>query len=110
MIEREADIAARHGEALHGIEAGGILRPRGAQELAPRRDLVEQPFDANSRAGRQGCRPLAGLRAVIHLDSPAVGTPQPAFQCQPGHAGDRGQRLAAKAEARHPIDRVLRQL
>ena len=47
-------------------------------------------------------------RAVIDLDSPAIGAPHPAFEGQPRHAGDRGQRLAAEAEAGDPLDGVAR--
>ena len=36
MVEREAHVGARHGEAAHDFEAGGIFGPRTAQEFAPR--------------------------------------------------------------------------
>ena len=72
MVEREADVAARHRQPLHRVEAGGIFGARAAQELAPRRDLVEQSFDADPGAGRKRRRPLARRVAVIDLDPPAV--------------------------------------
>ena len=36
MIERKADVAPRHRQALHGIEAGGIFGPWRAKESAAR--------------------------------------------------------------------------
>ena len=110
MVEREADVAARHRQPLHRVEAGGIFGARAAQELAPRGDLVEQPFDADPRAGRKRGRPLAHRLAMIDLDPPAVGAAHAAFERQPRHAGDRRQRLAAEAEAGDPVDRVVGQL
>ena len=53
MIEGEADIAPRHRQPLHRIEAGGIFGARRAQELAPRGHLVEQPLDPDPGARRQ---------------------------------------------------------
>src|SRR5438128_1954579 len=50
MIERKADVAPRHRQALHGIEAGGIFGPWRAKELPPGRNLVEQTFDPDPRA------------------------------------------------------------
>ena len=82
-----------------------------AQELAPRRHLVEQVLDANAGAGRKRGRPLArpvrhGRSSIRQPSAPA----HPAFDRQPRDAGDRRQRLAAKAEARDLVDRVVGQL
>ena len=110
MIEREPDVAPRHRQPLHRVEAGGIFGARAAQELAAGGHLVEQPLDPDPRAGRKRGRPLPRPLAMIDLDSPAVGAAHAALQRQPRHAGDRGQRLAAEAEAGDPVDRVVRQL
>ena len=110
VVETEGDIAARHGQALHRIETGRIFGPSTAQELGTRRHLVEQPFDANPGARRKRRRSLPRRLAMIDGDAPAVRAPDPAFDGQPRHAGDRRQRLAAKAEAGDPVDRVARQL
>ena len=110
MVEREADVAARHREALHGIEAGRIFGTRAAQELAARGHLVEQALDPDASAGRKRSRPLPRRLPVIHLDSPAVRPASPAFERQPRDACDRWQGLAPEAEARNLIDRLARQL
>ena len=110
MIEREGDVTARHREALHRVEAGGIFGARRAEELAPRRDLVEQPLDPGPGARRKRRRPLARRNAMVDLDPPTVRSAHPAFERQPRDAGYRGQRLATEAEAGHLVDRVSRKL
>ncbi len=72
MVEGEGDIAPRHRQPLHRVEAGGIFGARRAQELAPRRHLVEQALDPDPGAGRKRGRPLPGRRAMVDLDPPAV--------------------------------------
>src|SRR5437763_4006908 len=110
MIEREADIAPRHRQALHGVEAGGIFGARRAQEFPAGRNLVEQPFDADSGPRGERRRLLPYKLAVVDLDSPAIRISDTALEPQAGHAGDRRQRLATETEAGHPVDRVLGQL
>ena len=80
MIEAEGDVGPGHRQPLHRVEAGGIFGARAAQELAPRRHLVEQPFDPHPRAGRKRRRPLARLGAMIDLDPPAVGAARRGFR------------------------------
>ena len=106
MIEREADVASRHREALHGIEAGRIFGTRAPQELAAGRYLVEQSLDPQPRAGRECCGPLARRHAMIDVDSPAVGAANPALERQARDARDGRKRLAAKAEAGYAVNRV----
>ena len=76
MVEAEGDIAARHRQPLHRVEAGRIFGARAAQELAPRRHLVEQaprPGPACRAASAAGPSPDAG--AMVDLDPPAVAHP-----------------------------------
>src|SRR3546814_7986633 len=49
MLNREADVGARHGEPPHDVEAGGIFALRAAQKLAPRRHAREQVLDQHAR-------------------------------------------------------------
>src|SRR4051812_34304103 len=98
MVEREADVAPRHGQALHDIEAGAIFGPWRAQELAPGGHLVEQAFDPNSRAGWKRRRTFALWSTMIDDDLPTVLAGNPAFDGNPSDACDRRQRFAAKAE------------
>ena len=110
VVEREADIAPRHRQPLHRIEAGGIFRPRAAHELAPCRDLVEQALDADSGSGWKRGRTFGDFFAMVDLDPPTVGAPGPAFESQPRDARDRRQRFAAEAEAGHLVDGIPGQL
>ena len=109
MVERERHVAASHRQPFHRVEARCIFGARRAQELAARRHLLEQPFDADARARRQGSRAFPARFTMIDFDPPAVRSPHPAFEHQPRDARNRRQRLAAEAEARHPIDGFVRQ-
>ena len=75
VIEREADVAPRHREALHRVEAGGIFGARRAQELAPRRDLVEQALDADR--GFRAEAPPAPRPPARHGRSRSASRPRP---------------------------------
>ena len=110
MLEAEADIGARHREAPHGVEAGAIFGARAAQELAPRRHLVEQALDPDPRPGGQSGGPLACLGAMVDLDSPPVMPRDAAVEGQSRDAGDRRQGLAAEAEAGDILDMIVGQL
>jgi hypothetical protein len=110
MVEREADVAARQREPLHGVEARGIFRARRAEEFPSGGHLVEEALDLDSASGRERRGPLACLAAMVDLDSPAIRAANTAFERQPRHACDRRQRFAAEAEAGDAVDRVLRQL
>jgi hypothetical protein len=105
MIESEADVGPCHGEAPHHVEARRVLASRRAQELAPRGDLGEQVLDPHARPRGQRGWPFGCERAVIDRPRPAlVCRPHTAFERQPRHAGDRRQRLAAKAERDDLLD------
>ena len=110
VFEREANIGASHRKTFHYIHARGIFGARRAQEFAASRHSIEQMLDANARTGRQRCRPLPRQHAVVDHALPAIRAADPAFERQPGNAGDRGQRLAAKAQCRHRLDRLVGQL
>ena len=110
VVEGESDVGASHRQPLHRIEAGRIFAPRAAQELAPRRHFLEQLLDSHAGPGGKRRRPLADQRAMVDFDPPPLGFADPAFEGQPRHAGNRRQRLAAKAEAQHVLDRVAGQL
>jgi hypothetical protein len=111
VIESEADVGPRHRQAPDHIEAGGILAARRAQELAARRDLGEQVLDPNPRSRRQRGGPFGRERPVIDHARPALlRAPHAALERQPRDAGDRRQRLAAKAQRGDLLDRLVRQL
>jgi hypothetical protein len=110
MLQREAHVRPRHRQAFHHIDAGGIFGAGGAEELAPGGHLREQPFHADARAGREGGGAFVDQLAIVDHPPPAVAPPHPAFDREGRHAGDRRQRLAAKAQRRHRLDGVVRQL
>src|SRR5690348_15280628 len=104
MVERERNVASRHRQALHRIEAGGILGARTAQELAAGRYPIEGPLDRDPRSRRKCSRPLPRQFAVIDFDPPAIRSPHAAFDLEPRDAGYRRERFAAETEARHLVD------
>ncbi len=110
MLDREGQLGPRHRETLHHVEARGIFGSRRPQEFAPRRHALEQRLDANPRPRRQRGRPLGDARAIVDRERPALLPADPALERQPRDAGDRGQRLAAKAERRDAFDRIVRKL
>ena len=110
MIEREADIGARHRQPLNRIQTGGIFGARGAQKLAPGRHLVEQAFDPDSGAGGKCARPFLDPRAMVDDDPPALRAGRTAVEREPRHRRDRGQGLAAKAEADDAFDMFVGKL
>ena len=108
MLQREADIGACHGEPSHDIEAGGVFAARCAQELAARGNLREDLFDSHARSGRERGRLVRHHGAVIDNLAPRLfGIARPALQREARHAGDRGQRLAAKAQRGDLLDRPI---
>ena len=110
MIKGEGHVGPRHRQPPYRIEAGGIFRAGRAEELAPRRYLVEQPLDPHPRSWRKRCRPLARRNPMVDRQSPAIrAIPRTAFDRQPRHAGNRRQGLAAKPEACHILDPVVGQ-
>jgi len=110
MVEGEADVRPRHGEALHDVEASAIFAALGAQELAPGRYAGEQLLDDDAGARRQGGRPLPFELAIVDDARPAVLAIQPGLDRHPGDAGDRRQRLAAETQGLDLVDRIGRQL
>ena len=111
MLHAKADVGPGQREPLHRVHAGGIFGAGGAQELAPRGDLVEQPFDPHPCPRRDRSGPLACPCAMIDGDSPPLACPAlAAFEREARHAGDRRQCLAAKAEAQHLLDPLVGKL
>ena len=88
MLKNEGDITAGHRQALYGVEAGRVFGARAPQELAPRRNLVEQPLDPDARSRGKGGRSLPDGFAMIDFHPPAVGTAHAAIQGQAGDTGD----------------------
>ena len=82
MLEAEGDVGPGHRKPLHGIEAGGIFGAGTAQELAPRRNLVEQRLDTHASPRRKRSRRLSDPRSMVHLDPPPVAAPAPAVERQ----------------------------
>ena len=99
----------RHRQPLHRIEAGGIFGARASAGTcaapAPCR-TGPRPGPACPAAARPAPRPPArhGRSSIRQPSAPA----HPALERQPRDAGDRRQRLAAKAEAGHVLDRDRR--
>ena len=110
MVEAEGDVRARHGEALHDIEAGGIFAADRTEELAACRHLREQIRDAHPRARRQRGGPLPRQPAIVDGPRPAILPARAAFDRHMGDARDRWQRLAAKAQGGDLVDLVAVQL
>ena len=111
MFQHEADVGPGHGQAAHHVQAGGIFAASAAQELAPRRNLAEQVFHADTGSGWQRGWPFLHHDAVIDHAPPAfTGIAGSAFQRQPGNAGDGRQRFTAKAQGRDHLDMFVRQL
>lgn len=57
-----------------------------------------------------GGRPFASQRAVIDKARPALATPDPAFQREPGDACNGGQRLTPEAKRFNRINRIISKL
>ena len=111
MLEREADVGPRHGEPLHDVEAGGIFAALRAQELAPRRHPARTaPRRVTRVPGGSAAGPSPVEPAIVDRPRPAVGAAHPALDRQPRDAGDRRQRLAAEAQGRDLVDRIVGQL
>ncbi len=98
MAQVEGDVRARHRQPADDVDAGGELGALGFEELAPRRDLREQPLDRDARPRRQRGGTVGDDPAVVDGQRPAVAPAHPAGERQPRDAGDRRQRLAAEAE------------
>ena len=72
MLQGKGDVAARHGQPLHGILASCIFGARAAQELSARRHLVEQPRDPNPVPGGSAAGPSpAGSPWSISIRQPS---------------------------------------
>ena len=107
MVERESDIGPRHREPLHHVDAGRIFAARGAQELPPRGDALEQALDTDARAWWHGGGCIVDDFAVVDRARPAFEAGHPAFNGHARNARDRGQGLAAKSHRRHRFDAVV---
>ncbi len=97
--QRHADVEVAERDLRH--EARDLRRLRGIrlEELAARRQVVEQVADLDARPLGSGDFARRGRRSAIDPDLRAgQAAPGPGPQHEAGHRGDRGQRLAAKAE------------
>ena len=110
MDDRKSNVRPGHRQPADDIQTGGIFGPCASQELAPGGNALEQAIDPDARARRQAGGTLVGQCAIVDNAHPSLGTAWPAFQRQPGDAGDRGQCFTAKAESRDRLDHVIRQL
>ena len=107
VLEREADVRARQGDALHDGVAMGELGRFRLEKAAPRRGVEVEIARLDAGAARE--RRRSGLRDVVaaRRDRPRVLVAGAAArQAQVRHGGDAGERLAAKAEARHLLQVV----
>jgi hypothetical protein len=110
MLDGEADLGSRHGKPADGIEASGIFGARRAQELLAGGYAGEQALHLDPGARRQGGRPFRRDHAIIDRAGPAFRTAHAALNREPGDAGDRWQRLAAKTERLDRLDRIIGKL
>jgi hypothetical protein len=104
--EREGHLRMRERHAAKRVQAVRGLGGVGFQELAPRRRARKEVLDLDRRAGRgRRRRDPAGLG----VDGPGVRLAGGAADdADPRHRGDRGERLAAKAQRAHLLQRVER--
>ncbi|MNZ74185.1 hypothetical protein D3C78_926280 [compost metagenome] len=106
VAQVEADLEVGQRQTLDHFLQVVELGLLGAQELAPRRGIEEQVTHFH--------RGAVGMRRRLHprlhvtplgLDLPGLRrTAAARGQGQSGHRADRGQRLAAKAQAQHPLE------
>ena len=97
--EAEGDLRMRHGEALHDVGDSQSLRAVRPQKFEPRRRRREEIARLDLRASRPIARPDGVLLAGFDSEGKAVRRSARArLNAQIRDCGDRGQRLAAKAE------------
>ena len=110
MLHGEDHVRARHRQPPHHVQARCIFAAPGSQELASRRNPFEQAFDNDTRSRWQGSRALRNKGTIVDDAGPAIRAPYPAFQGQPGDAGDGRKRFTAKSHGSDAIDVVSGQL
>ncbi len=110
MFDRETDVGPRHCEPLDHVETRSELAAGRAQELAARGHALEQSLDAHPRPWRNRGGAFRYDHTVIDHARPALAPAQPALKRHPRDAGDRRQRLAAKAERADVFDRLVGKL
>ena len=101
-VEREAHVAPRERHRPDHVENRAPLRARAAQELETRRRVVEEARHAHGRAAtsrdRRSSRAPCRRRARTSVPAPSS---RRRLELELRHRADRGERLAAKAEASH---------
>ncbi len=98
VAQVERDRRRRHRQPPDDVDARREFGALRFQELAPRRNLREQAVDRHPRPRRQRGGAVRHHPAMVDHQRPAVAGRRPAGQRQRRDAGDRRQRLAAKAE------------
>ena len=107
VAQDPADVVAGERLTAEGLLHVAELGFLGAQELAPRRGIEEEVAHRHRGAAGVGRRADPGLHvAPLGHHPPAGGGVVIGVggKLQPRHRADRGQGLAAKAQARHPLE------
>ena len=109
--ELEGDRRVRQREAQDGLAHGLALGALGLEELEARRRREEQVAHLDAGAGGAGRGHRPGRRTALDREQErAVLARGPRAQREAADAGDRRQRLAAKAERPDPQQVVVREL
>ncbi|MNT05146.1 hypothetical protein D3C72_1397550 [compost metagenome] len=105
--QRERHVRPRQRDAAHDFGAVAVFRLLGFEEFAPRRRVEIQVLHVDRGAVRARRRRDA---AIVRADDfPRMGRIHRARRHgDGGHRGDRGQRLAAKAQGAHVFQVVQR--
>jgi hypothetical protein len=100
MGNAQFDIGPRQRQRAQPVLDMRQLGAFGAQELAPRRHVVEQVAHFHRGAGRMRVRHDLADLAALDLQQRAVFVAGGATSTEATDRGDRGQRLAAEAQCR----------
>ena len=106
VAQVEGHVEAGQGQALDDFLQVVELGLLGAQELAPRRGVEEQvaDLDAGAHRVRRRLHPRLHVAALgLHLPG-LLGVGGARGHGQPRHRADRGQGLAAEAQAHHRLE------
>ena len=110
-VQGEGDARIGHGQALERLARGELLGAVRLQELEAGRGGEEQiaHVDAGAERPRRRYRRRCHAGRDVEREGVLLAM-RPADDAQPAHAGERGQRLAAKAEQGDPDQLVVVEL